>query len=352
MCSRCAVLHSRFNRFGLGGTIVLLMVGHFGLLAGETKESGTPPAEPLQLPKYDVKGDRLEDFGFRISHDFDPDRHGYTPVVDLVLPNTAASRAGLRPGDRILASDGSPVISGTKSLSTWRDFQKAKWREVEKGNTDVGWTLKVESPASVKLRTVVLKMPTPAPHWGSPIWRAPQDRTPAKVTEAGPLAERAEQVLNNGIWMLLRHSYVLGFKLSPTSENFPPFLCYQWTLWTGSVAHRMCVSQQRGRTDVVLEVIYRDNSGFFGRSSSPTDVPERNLASATTVTAISSLAFLTTPSGRLEKCWKLPTQQEIPSGAAQAAFQTEVDFWTKQVGKVSEQWPLEVLPRALEAAKK
>lgn len=306
----------------------------------------SPPVgkETIVLDPVRVKGDRLEDFGFRVSQDFDIDRRGYTPVVDVVLPNTAASRAGLRPGDRILASDGEPVISGTKALTLWNGFQRAKWREVERGNTDVEWALKVEPGESEKLRTVVLKLPTPSPHWGSPVWRAPTDRKPTVVPEEGPLRERAEQVLNHGIWMLLRRSYVQGFELSPTSENYPPFLCYQWTIWTGSVAHRMCVSRQRGRTDIVLEVIYRDNSGLFGRPGSTTAVPERNLASATTITAIDAFAYLTSPAEKLERCWNLPTQQEIPVGAAQAGFEAEVAFWLTRVGKVSPQWPLELLP--------
>jgi hypothetical protein len=91
--------------------------------------------------------------------------------------------------------------------------------------------------------------------------------------------------------------------------------------------HRMFVSQQHGRTEIVLWV----------RSTTDRDVPEK--------------AFVTSPLGRLEKTWSdgrgkpgAGKPEEIARAEAEADFQREVDFWLKQVGKVSPRWPLELIP--------
>ena len=317
--------------------------------AAEPTAAEPEAGDPVQLPAFEVKGERLEDFGFRVSPDFDVmrskgARRVYTPVVDVVLPNTAASKAGVRPGDRIVTAEGEETESWSFSLSKWRGIQKRKWAEVEAGKSGVSWTLQVETAGTWAMRTLTLQLPTPAPHWGSTLWRVPEDRSPVAVPEPGPLAERAQQVINNGIWMLLRGSYVRGFRL-PTDATHPHFLCYQWTLWSGSTGHRIYVSRQRGRTDIILEVIYAENRSFFSRLA-PAIVPERNLASATTVFASDSRTYLTSPSGVLEMAWRLPRsnrQEEIPPGLARAGFEAEVDFWLTKVGKVSPLWPLGVI---------
>jgi hypothetical protein len=308
------------------------------------------PGDSVQLPAYSVKGEMLEDFGFRVSPDFDAVRSKglgriYTPVVDMVLPNTAASKAGVRPGDRIVTADGEETASGSSALRKWRGIQKKKWAEVEEGKGGVLWTLQVEVAGTWEMRTVTLRLPTPAPHWGSTVWRAPEGRTPVLVPEPGPFAERAQQVLNNGIWMILRTSYVNGFKL-PVDAAHPNFLCYQWTLWSGSTGHRIYVSQQRGRTDIILEAITKDNSSSFFSGITPAATPDQTLSSATTALATDSRTYLTSPSGVLEKAWRLPRsnqQEEIPLGLASVGFQAEVDFWLTKVGKASPLWPLGVI---------
>lgn len=305
---------------------------------------------PVLLPAYTVKGAMLEDFGFRVSPDFDMVRSKgggrvYAPVVDLVLPNTAASKAGIRPGDRIVTADGEETWSGSSSLRKWRDLQKKKWAEVEAGTGGVIWSLQVEAAGTWEKRPVTLRLPTTAPRWGSTVWRVPEDRVPAVVSESGPLAERAQQVLHNGIWMILRASYVKGFKL-PVDAAHPNFLCYQWTLWSGSTGHRMYVSQQRGRTDIFLEAITKDNSSSLFSGITPAATPDQTLSSATTALAIDSRTYLTSPSGVLEMAWRLPRsnrQEEIPRGLASAGFQAEVDFWLTKVGKGSSLWPLGVI---------
>lgn len=305
-----------------------------------------------KLPAFNVTGERLEDFGFRVSPDFDVQRSTkykrvYTPVVDVVLPNTAASKAGLRPGDRILTADGESTAAGSMSPSRWRDLQGNKWRAVSAGHSAVDWTLQVETAGTWEMRTVKLQLPTPPPHWGSTVWRAPAGRVPVTLDETGPLTERAQDILNHGIWMILRASYVRGFDL-PTDARHPHFLAYQWTLWSGEVGHRMYVSRQRGRTDIILEAIFRESGPGFSFTK-PAVKSEQNLTSATTQHAIDSVAYLTSPSARLEKAWRLPPsnqQHEVPADAAQAGFQVEVEFWTTRVGKVSPLWPLGVIEPA------
>ena len=326
------------------------------LAAAEAKASPADAADdPTRLPAFKVTGEQLEDFGFRISPDFDGERSTatrkiYTPVVDVVLPNTAASKAGVRPGDRILTSDGLSTANGNSSLTKWRGIQEKKWAEVATGKSGVTWTLEAETAGTLVLRTLKLQLPTPAPHWGSTIWRMPEDRTPVDVPEPGALAERAQQVLNNGIWMLLRNTYVRDFRL-PIDATHPFFLCYQWTLWTGSTGHRIYVSRQRGRTDIILEAIAKEAASAFSRTA-PGAAPERNLASATTVFAIEAKVYLTSPSAVLESAWELVgnnRQQEIPREAARAGFEAEMDFWLTRVGKVSPLWPLEVIASPTDA---
>lgn len=331
-----------------------------GSTAATSQTSATTTSNDItEMPAFDVKGERFEDFGFRVSHDLDVVRSReigrsiYTPVVDMVLPNTAASKAGIRPGDRVLKSDGISVANKTASMSKWRDIQHEKWAEISTGKSGVEWVLEVETAGTEELRTVKLQLPTPAPHWGSTVWRTPQDRIPVTVSEPGPLSERAEQVLNNGIWTLLRGSYVRGFKM-PIDAAHPCFLCYQWTLWEGSVGHRMYVSQQRDRTDIILEAIYRQQSGLAGlfSFSKPTTTPEKNLTSATTVFAIDAMAYLTSPSGELHMAWTLARQDEVSREAAREGFEAEVNFWRTKVGKVSPLWPLEVINSSPGNAKK
>ena len=334
--------------------VALVLNGCWCASAAESKVMAPDVAgKTVHLPAYNVKGEMIEDFGFRVSPDFDMVRSKgagrvYTPVVDMVLPNTAASKAGVRPGDRIVSADGEETVSGSSSLRKWRGIQKKKWAEVEAAKGGVSWTLQIESAGTWEMRTVTLQLPTLAPRWGATVWRVPEGRTPVVVPEAGPLAERAQQVLNNGIWMVLRQSYVNGFKL-PVDAAHPHFLCYQWTLWSGSTGHRMYVSQQRGRTDVILEAINKDNSSSIFSGITPAATPDQTLSTATTALAIDSRTYLTSPSGVLEKAWRLPRsnhQEEIPLGSASAGFQAEVDFWLTKVGKVSSLWPLGVIDNA------
>ena len=331
--------------------VAIVLSGSCYAAAAESKVAAPDTAGgPVRLAAFNVKGEMLEDFGFRVSPDFGAVRSkgagwGCTPVVDMVLPNTAASKAGVRPGDRIVVADGEETGSWTSALRKWRGIQKKKWAEVEEGKGGVIWTLQVETAGTLAMRTVTLQLPTPAPHWGSTVWRAPADRRTVVVTEPGPLAERAQQVLNNGIWMVLRASYVNGFKL-PVDAAHPHFLCYQWTLWSGSTGHRMYVSQQRGRTDIILEAIAKDNSSSIFSGITPAATPDQTLSSATTALAIDSRTYLTSPSGVLEMAWRLPRsnhQEEIPRGLASAGFEAEVDFWLTKVGKVSSLWPLGVI---------
>ena len=78
------------------------------------------------------------------------------------------------------------------------------------------------------------------------------------------------------------------------------------------------VSQVRGRTDIILQ---------NGRTY-----------------------FLTSPAAQLERAVRnervpqLDPWREIRVSEAEALFRTEIDFWLNRVGKVSERWPLELIP--------
>jgi hypothetical protein len=298
-----------------------------------------------RMPAFKVTGERVEDFGFRVSAAYDPKRTRiwpvYTPVVDVLLPNTAASRAGLRPGDRIVTSDGKSTASATFSIRNWHRIQERKWAELAAGKKNVAWTLGVEPAEGYEVRTLVLVVPTPPPHWGGSIWQMPENRKPTAVPEPGPLAERAGLVLDNGIWTVLRTSYLRGFGL-PVYREYPYFLCYEWTLQSGAVGHRIYASRYRGTTDVVLEVISRETR-WQASPAAPASGPSESLTSPTNVLASESHAFLTSPSGALEKAWQLPQQREIPLDQARAEFQEEMDFWLEKAGKVSPRWPLELI---------
>jgi hypothetical protein len=321
-----------------------------GLAAAEAAAEAEVPddnGDVTKLAAFSVNGDRLEDFGFRVSPAYDATRSArllprVTPVVDVLLPNTAATKAGMRPGDRIVTSDGASTASTFFSSSKWRGIQEKKWAEVAAGKQNVTWTLEVESGDTGARRTLKLVIPTPAPHWGSSVWQAPEDRQPAKIAEPGPLAERAKLVLDNGIWILLRESYVRGFDLRADPGQIY-LLYYQWTQWEGAKGHRIYVSQRRGRTDIILEAISREFSRSQSSAAAPSGSPTRSLASATTVFASASQAYLTSPSGALEKAWLLPNQREIPVEDARDGFRAEIDFWLTRVGKVSPRWPLGLL---------
>ncbi len=341
------------RRIFRGGILALGLAAWLG--AAEVPEANDRPEDPdgdvTTMAAFNVKDDRLEDFGFRVSPAYDVKRSSrlvprYTPVVDVLLPNTAATKAGLRPGDRIVSSDGKSTASLIFSPKKWRETQDKKWKDVAAGDRHVTWTLEVEGAGTTDVRKVVLVVPTPSPHWGATTWQEPEDRKPATVTETGPLAERAKSILDNGLWILLRASYVRAFNF-PINEADPFFLCYQWTQWDGPAGHRIYVSQVRGHTDIIFEAISREMTTSDSKAA-PNGSPTRALASATTVFAVDSRAFLTTPSGELVKAWRIatPTRQfEISAAEAQEEFEREKDFWLTRIGKVSPRWPLGLLPK-------
>jgi hypothetical protein len=154
--------------------------------------------EPIfSLGAYNVKADRIEDFGLRVRSEpyvgSDPNLATmwfarFSPMITAVVPNTAAAKAGLQPGERILKSDGRSTVGGpfsTGKFGQWAKSQKKKWAEVAAGKTDVIWTLEVEAPGTRAVRTVRLIVPTPPPRWGASVWQPPKGRTPSTVAEPG-----------------------------------------------------------------------------------------------------------------------------------------------------------------------
>ena len=292
--------------------------------ADDNDDAAADNDDIITLAAYNAKADRIEDFGVRVFSSVRYRTPGsfwpkYTPMVSAIVPNTAASRAGLKPGERIISSDGQSMLRGLFSSSKWRKAQEKKWKEVSSGKKNVTWTLEVESVATKTRRMVKLVIPTPPPHWGASIWQKPEGRSAGVVTEPGPLADRSRAVLDNGIWALLdwRHQSVLGhfhsFGLEPTG--------YEWRIGTRQTGlHRIFVTQFRGHTDVFLET---------GSSLTGTRV------------------YLTSPSGALEKAWQWPRKGksgEASLDEAREGFENELDFWTTKVEKVSPRWPFEVKP--------
>jgi hypothetical protein len=283
--------------------------------------------DAIMLEALTVKGDRVEEFGVRARTLWDRDRSAFfwpvgTPLIGAVLPNTAASKAGLRPGDRIVKSDGRSTASSIFSRRKWIRLQQRKWAEVAAGKKNVTWTLEVESPGTRQVRTVRLVVPSPAPHWGAPNWQPPEGRPPAVVRESGPLAERSRIVLENGVWEVMGGWVLREFGIEADWRR--PFLVYGWDLLFGRERHRIYVSQQRGRTDIILLVTS----------------PERG-----------TRYYLTSPAGALEKALRSGhgKRGEMPLEEAREGFQQEMDFWLHKVDKVSARWPLEVLPGEMQA---
>ncbi|HUR58435.1 MAG TPA: hypothetical protein VM029_12035 [Opitutaceae bacterium] len=303
--------------------------------AADVADADDKPDDVISLAAYNVKADRIEDFGLRVESMGHSGRLNpvtvwfgrYTPTITAIVPNTAAARAGLRPGELILKSEGQATTGGafsTGKFGQWSKTQKKKWEEVAAGKKNVTWMLEVQNPITRAIRTVKLIVPTPPPHWGASLWRAPEGRVPATVPEPGPLAERARAVLDNGIWISLDWALrsLFGKELPPGVEP----TAYEWHLENEKTGrHQVYVTQFRGRTDIVL---------------------------ATWSPATGPRFYLTSPSGVLEKAWRWQrpkgsmsyTMVEVPLAEAGAGFAHELDLWSTKVGKVSARWPFELKP--------
>ena len=81
--------------------------------AAAVAEDGADDDAIVSLAAYNVKADRIEDFGLRITSAPSPDASRlltnttvwfatFAPLITSIVPNTAADMAGLQPGERIL----------------------------------------------------------------------------------------------------------------------------------------------------------------------------------------------------------------------------------------------------------
>jgi hypothetical protein len=291
---------------------------------------GEPEEEEVgdvtKLAAFNVQADRIEEFGFRVTGFLGSPFSSALPIVTVVFPNTAAAKAGLRPGDRILTTDGKSAAVTIFSLSKWRKLHERKWAEVASGKKSVTWTLEVESAGTKEKRTVKMTVPTAPPRWGATKWQAPEGRGPAVVAEPGPLADLARETLANGIWV--RFASRLPHEFGDAAPQPGPFFGYQWTLIdSDKTTHRLTVSQQRGRTDLILERW--------------TQTRERR-------------TFFTDPSGTLQKAsGQAPSArwQELELELGRTEFQRELTFWLNDVGRVTGRWPFEIKKSASLVAK-
>lgn len=294
-----------------------------GLVSGALHAAEETPERELEdvttLPPFSVKGARLEDFGFRLSVTIQIPGPDFA-IVSEVFPNTAAAKAGLKPGDQISKIDGKPVSVWSLAFKPQK-IQQRKWVELAAGKKSVALELEVHPfqrgirppPPTKDLRTVTLVIPFPAPHWGSEKWNAPEGRTPAMVDEAGPLAAIAREVLDNGIWSMV-------WRATTPGDAPGPLLGYEWRIVQPAGIHRIWVTQQRGKTEIELE----HRSPETGRSE-----------------------FLTSPSGAMESARFSPPKKQkrkvVPPEEVRAEFEAEIDFWLHRVGRVTGRWPFEAL---------
>jgi hypothetical protein len=232
-----------------------------------------------------------------------------------VVPNTAASKAGLKPGERLVMVDGRPA-----TFRTWREWAaiRGQKRTAVSKSDAVTLALEVESADPHEIRKITLTLPSPPPHWGASPWRSPE-RAPAEIGDQGPLAELARIVMNNGVWTTFGWPF-LNAKLPAefVGKNRALFLGFYWTITDEKGSpHKIFVSQSRGRTDIILS--------FGGQNRS------------------ASVDYLTSPTAALEEAVVWPGRKSVALDKAGSGFRQEVEFWTKQVGKVSPRWPLELI---------
>jgi hypothetical protein len=233
----------------------------------------------IVMEAFKISPGPRENFGLQVQ----PGRYAARRIVQIiaVVPNTAAAKAGLQPGDTIVTSDGLPVeqireFDGSGRDVAWRGFYVPPQKRValaEGGH--VSWLLEVQS----------------YPPRGS-----------------RPLAERAREVLDHGVAVMLRDDL---------ARNLPrrTYFCgYQWSVDEGRT---LFVSQVRGRTDIILQ------SGGTYYLTSPAGVLEGAV--------------------RNERVPQLDPWKTISLSQARAGFDREVDFWLNKVGKVSSRWPLELI---------
>lgn len=321
--------------------IAFASIGLVGPIPGaenddEANEDVVAQSDILSLEAYNVTADRIEDFGLRVDWETYSGKQAnpatmwfstWAPRIRAVLPNTAAARAGLQPGERILKSEGRSTVGGMFSsgkFGAWKKTQKNLWAKVAAGEKNVTWTLEIESPRTKTVRTVKLVVPTPPPHWGSAVWHQPEGRNPSKMPETGPLADCSRAILDHGIWTMVAGGMVaprtletyFGQKISP--DEAPNG--YRWHIgnW-GEGRHQMLVTQFRGNTDILLHA----TSAVSG-----------------------ARIYLTSPSGVLAKAWRWGRGKpiEISADEAKIGFEHEVDLWSTKIVRSTGRWPFEVQP--------
>jgi hypothetical protein len=132
---------------------------------------------------------------------------------------------------------------------------------------------------------------------------APADQGLIAVPEEGPLNGLAARVLNEGNPIKVTPKIAVSLGLVPKAETV--YVAYDKNVKDGNALEDIRVSQQRGKTDIVLGAM---------------DPATKTLT-----------LYLTSPSGVLEKAVASGKNDyaEVPLDQAQAGFQKAVDFWTK-----------------------
>src|SRR4051812_5412098 len=100
----------------------LVWLGLLATASAAEPAAGGDMEDVTKMTAYNVKADRVEEFGFRVGGQIFLPWSSGSPIVRAVYPNTAAAKAGLRPGDRVLTTDGRSASVSMFSLGKWRQL--------------------------------------------------------------------------------------------------------------------------------------------------------------------------------------------------------------------------------------
>lgn len=287
--------------------------------AAEEKKTDDELDDVTVLPLLEVKGTRVEEFGFRFNVTVQiPGRD--TVSITEVWPNSAAAKAGLEPGDLVLKLDGRTPSALSLAIRP-NKLQARKWAELAAGKKEATLVLQVRRRNETTPRTLTLVIPSPAPRWGGLPWTPPAGRAPAVVPEPGPLAALAREVLDQGIWSQ-------GVTTAPDGRQRPA-LGYEWRIIHGGVTHRIWVTREHGTTRILF--VHRSAThGQCGIWTSPAGEFDHGNGR--------------TPKRKNEK------RRPLTDAELRTLFAAELDFWLHRVGRVTGRWPFEVLPGMTEPA--
>lgn len=96
--------------------------------ASQNETRSERSAEPVRLEAYHVKESAISDFGMSVKTNFEVQWGGKIEwmTVNAIAGGSSAERAGLKPGDRIMAIDGQLVVGMERDVMLGLFFQRRK----------------------------------------------------------------------------------------------------------------------------------------------------------------------------------------------------------------------------------